>query len=138
MGATRAFLPNSKSFYQNQNHDFGKKILILVKKDFDFGKKDFDFGKKDFDFGKKDFDFGKKDFDFGKKDFDFGKKILILILVKTGCCRGQQNGRPALTHKTAPGMHWKGGGGTPPPFHGAQPMPSHCLLDAKCQPQGYV
>ena len=29
------------------------------------------------------------------------------------------------------------GGGTapPPPLQGAQPMPGHCLPDAKCQPQ---
>ena len=29
------------------------------------------------------------------------------------------------------GMHWKGGGGLPP-LQGAQPVPSHCLPDAKC------
>ena len=39
------------------------------------------------------------------------------------------------------GMHWKGvwhtalegEGGLPPPLQGAQPMPSHCTPDAKCQ-----
>ena len=30
------------------------------------------------------------------------------------------------------------GGGTPPPFQGAQPMPSHCLSDAKCQCQWHL
>ena len=29
----------------------------------------------------------------------------------------------------------EGGGGYPPPLQGAQPMPSHCPPDAKCQPQ---
>ena len=28
--------------------------------------------------------------------------------------------------------------GTPPPFQGAQPMPSHCPPDAKCQPQWHL
>ena len=35
-----------------------------------------------------------------------------------------------------PGMHWRGG--TPPPLPGAQPMPSHCPPDAKCQPQWHL
>ena len=37
-----------------------------------------------------------------------------------------------------PGMHWNGGRYLPPPsppIQGAQPMPSHRLCDAKCQPQ---
>ena len=36
-----------------------------------------------------------------------------------------------------PGMHWKGGA-PPPPLQGAQPVPSHCLPDAKCQPQRHL
>ena len=35
------------------------------------------------------------------------------------------------------GMHWKGGG-PPPPLQGAQPMPSHCPPDTKCQPQWHL
>ena len=31
-------------------------------------------------------------------------------------------------------MHWKGAS-PPPPLQGAQPMPSHCLPDAKCLPE---
>ena len=34
------------------------------------------------------------------------------------------------------GMHWKGGGGGG--LQGAQPMPSHCPPDAKCQPQWHL
>ena len=30
------------------------------------------------------------------------------------------------------------GGGNPPPLQGAQPMPSHCLPDAKCRPQRHL
>ena len=33
------------------------------------------------------------------------------------------------------GMHWKGGGGDP---QGAQPVPSHCPPDAKCQLQWHL
>ena len=32
-------------------------------------------------------------------------------------------------------MHWKP---PAPPFQGAQPMPSHCLPDAKCQFQWHL
>ena len=32
------------------------------------------------------------------------------------------------------GMHWKGVA----PLQAPQPMPSHCLLDAKCQPQWHL
>ena len=35
-------------------------------------------------------------------------------------------------------MHWKGGRYPPPPEPGAQPMPSHCPLDGKCQPQSHL
>ena len=35
------------------------------------------------------------------------------------------------------GMHWKGGRYSPP-LQGAQPMPSHCPPDAKCQPQWHL
>ena len=36
-------------------------------------------------------------------------------------------------------MHWRGGGTPPPPpLQGAQPMPSHCLPDAKCQLQRHL
>ena len=31
-------------------------------------------------------------------------------------------------------LHWKGGD-TPPPTPESEPMPSHCLTDAKCQRQ---
>ena len=30
------------------------------------------------------------------------------------------------------------GGAPPPPLEGAQPMPSHCPPDAKCQPQWHL
>ena len=43
----------------------------------------------------------------------------------------------ADTSCSRPGMLWKGGG-VPPPLQGAQPMPSHCLPDAKCQLQRHL
>ena len=36
--------------------------------------------------------------------------------------------------KTGGSVPGNGGGYPPPPLHSAQPMPSHCPLDAKCQP----
>ena len=37
------------------------------------------------------------------------------------------------------GMHWKGGVVTPPSLlQGAQPAPSHCPPDGKCQPQWHL
>ena len=36
------------------------------------------------------------------------------------------------------GMHWKGGSPPPPPLEGAQPTPSHCPPDAKCQFQWHL
>ena len=39
----------------------------------------------------------------------------------------------------APGTCWKGVRSPPPPLlQGAQPMPSHCPPDAKCQPQRHL
>ena len=38
------------------------------------------------------------------------------------------------TQRAGGGVHWKGEEVTPP-LQGAQPMPSHCLPDAKCQCQ---
>ena len=35
------------------------------------------------------------------------------------------------------GMHWKGGRYAPP-LQGAQPMPSHCPPDSKCQLQWHL
>ena len=51
--------------------------------------------------------------------------------------RGRTEG--GYTLPPLPRMHWKGGGGTPPPaLQGAQPMTPHCLPDAKCQPQRHL
>ena len=41
------------------------------------------------------------------------------------------------THDLPPEMNWKGGS-PPSPLQGAQPTPSHCLRDAKCQPQWHL
>ena len=39
----------------------------------------------------------------------------------------------ALTPPAPPPAHWKGGGYPDPALQAAQPTPSHCLPNAKCQ-----
>ena len=45
---------------------------------------------------------------------------------------------PGAGRRGDAGMHWKRGGGTPPPLQDAQPMPSHCPPHAKCQLQWHL
>ena len=53
-----------------------------------------------------------------------------------GLCCSQCERTAGPSREACPGMHGGGGGGTPPPpLQGAQPMPSHCPPDGKCQPQ---
>ena len=55
---------------------------------------------------------------------------------KTKHCTGGQHPRARARGGLA-GMQWKGGG-YPPPLQGAQPMPSDCPPDAKCQLQWHL
>ena len=70
-------------------------------------------------------------------DFIFPERTIVLVL---GAWVGWPGvgGSARLSSSPPPGMHWKGGEVPPPPLQGAQPMPSHCLPDAKCQPQWHV
>ena len=70
---------------------------------------------------------------------EFKTKIHSRIVVIGASC--------TVSPAPAPGMHWNGGEAPPPiqpdhlrppPIQGARPLPSHCLPDAKRQPQWHL